>query len=100
MNSYRESNDLRRPLETIVGQPSHPACAENGARSQPNTASTGVYRLGLTPFSQMTDSEYLSHLLSKEDATDEDIESALRIEHLLHVKEGLHAQIALLRGKL
>lgn len=39
--------------------------------------------LHLTPFSHLTDQEYLQHLLDKEEPTAEDVESALRLELLL-----------------
>lgn len=49
-----------------------------------------------TPFSHLTDDEYLHHLYNKDRPTAEDIESALRLELMLNDYRSLLEQIHLL----
>lgn len=47
----------------------------------------------LLQFSHLSDEEYLKHLYTKDDPSDEDIESAQRIELLLSAYRGMLEQI-------
>lgn len=50
-------------------------------------------RLHATPLSHLSDEEYLRHLLNKAEPTQEDVESATRLELLMGSYSGLLEQI-------
>lgn len=49
--------------------------------------------ISTTALSHLTDREYLSHLYNKAEPTDEDLESAVRLELLLNNYDALLAQL-------
>lgn len=50
-------------------------------------------QLHVTPLSHLTDEEFLRHLLSKKNPTDEDVEAAIRLELLLNNLSSLLEEI-------
>lgn len=48
-----------------------------------------MQKISTTPFSTLTDEEFVRHLLNKKDPTDEDVEASIRLQLLLESYSGL-----------